>query len=431
MSAERPSYREEMEAAVEIVTRACKMARALQRRWCAGRTDGGNAAAVAKEDASPVTVADFAVQSLVLGELHALFPDDVFIAEEKSANLPQTALEAEVRRWVQQYERQPVSTGVRAAIDLGGYAGGHGGRTGVAGTRSGAAGRAGLPEPAFSARGATDRLAVCDEFRGRKVSDHLERRRRLYVLCNPRRRSVHATGGGRRGHAAARAATSAREPEHRSVVGDAVGVGGAGALVARYHRSRGQHSGRATATGRRQPVQVRHDGTRGGVHLPAFSSHRLRGEHLGSCRRVRGAAGSRRHGERCVRSGSGFRARPQAVERARHRGHQRATASSGAGGGATCAGRGGERTAAAAAAAAGGGGGAHGQGAVIVVRNAYGRQGQVEEVPPDAAASYRPLSSSHSNATLARALCTTSSARVPGRVITLTLTRFSDGCGTL
>ena len=120
-----------MEAAVEIVTRACKMARALQRRWCAGRADGGNAAAVAKEDASPVTVADFAVQSLVLGELHALFPDDVFIAEENSANLPRTALEAEVRRWVQQYERQPVSTDVRAAIDLGGDAGGHGGRVWV------------------------------------------------------------------------------------------------------------------------------------------------------------------------------------------------------------------------------------------------------------------------------------------------------------
>src|SRR5690606_38862657 len=39
---------------------------------------------LAKDDASPVTVADFAVQALVIDHLRTCFPNDKFVAEESS-----------------------------------------------------------------------------------------------------------------------------------------------------------------------------------------------------------------------------------------------------------------------------------------------------------------------------------------------------------
>ena len=39
---------------------------------------------LSKDDASPVTVADFAAQALIVGYLSKLFPEDKFIAEEDS-----------------------------------------------------------------------------------------------------------------------------------------------------------------------------------------------------------------------------------------------------------------------------------------------------------------------------------------------------------
>ncbi|KAH8422097.1 hypothetical protein JMJ77_0000700 [Colletotrichum scovillei] len=42
---------------------------------------------VTKEDLSPVTVADFAIQALLTSTLHAAFPDDKFVGEESAADL--------------------------------------------------------------------------------------------------------------------------------------------------------------------------------------------------------------------------------------------------------------------------------------------------------------------------------------------------------
>lgn len=79
--------------ALAVVARAGIITRTIQR---AARTSSERAAqhpgtdavdSLAKPDASPVTVADYAVQAYVSAALHAQFPSDRFIAEESSAAL--------------------------------------------------------------------------------------------------------------------------------------------------------------------------------------------------------------------------------------------------------------------------------------------------------------------------------------------------------
>lgn len=70
----------ELEAALASVRDAAILARDLRRR-----ADGE---VLRKADTSPVTVADFAVQALVAGDLFAAFPDDALVAEEDSRSLP-------------------------------------------------------------------------------------------------------------------------------------------------------------------------------------------------------------------------------------------------------------------------------------------------------------------------------------------------------
>lgn len=65
--------------AIEVVREAAKLAREVQCEMAAP--------ALAKEDKSPVTVGDFAVQALVGGSLHRAFPDDPLVAEENSGAL--------------------------------------------------------------------------------------------------------------------------------------------------------------------------------------------------------------------------------------------------------------------------------------------------------------------------------------------------------
>lgn len=79
------AYAAEARQALEIVRSASVAAAALQRRQIASLskadTDGTGFGA------SPVTVADFTVQALILGGLSAVYPADRFIAEETSAQL--------------------------------------------------------------------------------------------------------------------------------------------------------------------------------------------------------------------------------------------------------------------------------------------------------------------------------------------------------
>eukprot|EP00186_Timspurckia_oligopyrenoides_P001429 CAMPEP_0182442160 /NCGR_PEP_ID=MMETSP1172-20130603/1114_1 /TAXON_ID=708627 /ORGANISM="Timspurckia oligopyrenoides, Strain CCMP3278" /LENGTH=257 /DNA_ID=CAMNT_0024636873 /DNA_START=70 /DNA_END=840 /DNA_ORIENTATION=- len=69
-----------MRVAVEVVSRACGMSRRVQKSFSVGGE-------IRKSDASPVTVADFAVQALILSDLHEKFPTHKFIAEETSTAL--------------------------------------------------------------------------------------------------------------------------------------------------------------------------------------------------------------------------------------------------------------------------------------------------------------------------------------------------------
>ncbi|KAK2059664.1 3',5'-bisphosphate nucleotidase [Colletotrichum caudatum] len=72
-------YARELAVAIAAVQHAAK----LSRRVLAASDKG----VVTKEDLSPVTVADFAIQALLTGALHAAFPDDKFVGEESADDL--------------------------------------------------------------------------------------------------------------------------------------------------------------------------------------------------------------------------------------------------------------------------------------------------------------------------------------------------------
>lgn len=73
--------RTDVSAAIMSVFAACKVTRHLQP------TSSNNIETISKQDASPVTVGDFASQALALQILHHYFPYDMFIAEEGSEAL--------------------------------------------------------------------------------------------------------------------------------------------------------------------------------------------------------------------------------------------------------------------------------------------------------------------------------------------------------
>jgi len=73
----------ELNTAIAAVHRASFMSRSLQKRFCKD--------SVSKDDRSPVTIADFAVQAIVIDYLHKTFPADRFIAEEDSSVLKNDA----------------------------------------------------------------------------------------------------------------------------------------------------------------------------------------------------------------------------------------------------------------------------------------------------------------------------------------------------
>ena len=83
--------RKEILVGLEAVSKACSVAKALQPNYRV-KLDGMAAHSkvemgVMKADLSPVTIADFAVQALVLSKLHDSFKRDAFIAEESSDSL--------------------------------------------------------------------------------------------------------------------------------------------------------------------------------------------------------------------------------------------------------------------------------------------------------------------------------------------------------
>lgn len=83
--------RDDVLFALAAVRRACQVTATLQPdsddQQDTAKTISTTISTVEKEDLSPVTVADFAVQGQILHSLNMKFPNDVFIAEEDSTSL--------------------------------------------------------------------------------------------------------------------------------------------------------------------------------------------------------------------------------------------------------------------------------------------------------------------------------------------------------
>jgi 3'(2'), 5'-bisphosphate nucleotidase len=96
----------EVETALRAVARACHATLAVRRRV------GGATAALAKEDKSPVTVADFAAQAVVAAALQHAFGDDPLVGEESAralAGAANASVRGEVASVVGQALGVPVS----------------------------------------------------------------------------------------------------------------------------------------------------------------------------------------------------------------------------------------------------------------------------------------------------------------------------------
>lgn len=111
-------YHHERFHAILAVANASTLARRLQNSLIRNQ-------ALKKSDASPVTIADFAVQALIVSRLHRDFPDDYFIAEETTGALRE---DDQLLEAVAQALDMPVAD-VLHAIDLCGHPGGDGART--------------------------------------------------------------------------------------------------------------------------------------------------------------------------------------------------------------------------------------------------------------------------------------------------------------
>ena len=77
----------ELDSAVSIVQSASYMTRSLQNVL-----KGSLSSSSSKKDYSPVTVADYAVQALIVSYLYEMFPGDGFVAEEDSSILRSDAV---------------------------------------------------------------------------------------------------------------------------------------------------------------------------------------------------------------------------------------------------------------------------------------------------------------------------------------------------
>jgi len=97
-------YAIEMEVALEAVRRACRLCTAVQQERVAEST-------LTKQDASPVTVADYGAQAVVIQTLRQRFPADTVVGEEEASLLLRSgnaSLKHQVVRHVQQHAAEEV-----------------------------------------------------------------------------------------------------------------------------------------------------------------------------------------------------------------------------------------------------------------------------------------------------------------------------------
>lgn len=79
------SYQEELQSALAIVHAASILTKSVLRSL------QNNVSAETKADDSPVTIADFASQAIIISALHSLYPSDLFLGEESAEQLRKNA----------------------------------------------------------------------------------------------------------------------------------------------------------------------------------------------------------------------------------------------------------------------------------------------------------------------------------------------------
>ncbi|MGF1453725.1 MAG: 3'(2'),5'-bisphosphate nucleotidase [Opitutales bacterium] len=112
----------------DCALRAVREAAALCQQVRAALVAGSSAT---KDDRSPVTVADYGAQALVLQALHQAFPGDPAVGEEDAGDLrteAQTELRSKIIRAVQNIHAELDEATILAEIDRGGHPGGASGR---------------------------------------------------------------------------------------------------------------------------------------------------------------------------------------------------------------------------------------------------------------------------------------------------------------
>ncbi len=95
------------------------------------RSELASGGAMTKQDKSPVTIADFGAQALVLHHLRQAFPDDPIVAEEDSAELKDAANQGLKERVISEVQHQLPAlseSDILATIDRGNHTGGASGR---------------------------------------------------------------------------------------------------------------------------------------------------------------------------------------------------------------------------------------------------------------------------------------------------------------
>ncbi len=98
----KSAYFQETLIAVEAVVKACRLCRDIQHKLSAAHK-------ISKADMSPVTVADFGSQALIISHLLHAFPRDPVVGEESAALLrqpQQTSLKTHVVNLVNHIDPQ-------------------------------------------------------------------------------------------------------------------------------------------------------------------------------------------------------------------------------------------------------------------------------------------------------------------------------------
>lgn len=80
---------QELDTAIRAIQRASFLSRSLQQSLILSKLGKDDCNSLSKDDRSPVTLADYAVQALVIDAVMSAFPNDKFIAEEDSELLRQ------------------------------------------------------------------------------------------------------------------------------------------------------------------------------------------------------------------------------------------------------------------------------------------------------------------------------------------------------